>query len=220
MSAGSVLSPEGALLAPLRPPARGPRSAVPEWPSDAVAALAQEFAPVCAAAVDADEVAVALEASGMGDRIALDSYGRRSVFALAEDLLDHVPRWPSMPPPPPPRGSSLRAGRQVLRRTALYLTPLALGFGLAHQVDSTPVWVTSGALVAGWSSAQGLAYLAYRVAGRGGVQRAARFLLTGFAVLAVLWVAALVATSVAGLASQNPGWPSTTAMDGIAWSAR
>jgi hypothetical protein len=205
MSAGSVLSPGSALLAPPRPTVREAQPAVPDSPLDPVAALAEEFAPVCAAAVDADEVAVALEASGMGDRVALDSYGRRSVFALAEDLLARVPRRPAPPPPPRPRHGSVAAGRQVLLRSTLYLTPLALALGLAHQFDSTPVWVTAGALVAGWSTAQGLAYLAYRVAGRGGTGPAARFLLTGFTVLAMVWTAALVGTSVAGMASQPGG---------------
>ena len=93
----------------------------------------------------------------------------------------------------------------MLLRSALYLTPLALALGLAHQLDSMPVWVTAGALVAGWSTAQGLGYLAYRVAGRVGTDRAARFLLCGFTVLAALWTAALVGTSVAGLASQPGG---------------
>jgi hypothetical protein len=192
------------LPGPGRAPAREGDPAGADLPAlDPVDRLAEEFATVCATALDADEVAVALEASGLGDRIALDSYGQRDVFALAEDLLARAPGHPA--PTMAPRPQAILAGRQVVLRSALYLTPLALALGAAHQLASIPGWVTAGALVAGWSSAQGLAYLGYLVGGRGGDARAARFLLVGFAALAVLWTAALTGTSGAELKGQPGG---------------
>jgi hypothetical protein len=205
MSAGSVLSfGDGMPGLGRRPPATGPEPFAPHSAGlDPVDVLAEEFAMVCAGAVDADEVAVALEACGLGDRIAMDTYGQRDVFALAEELLARVPRRAASPLPPP--RPTVPAGRQVLLRSMLYLTPLVLAMGAAQQLAGIPGWVTAGALVAGWSAAQGLAYLGYLVGGRGGDVRAARFLLVGFTALAALWTAALVGTSGARLGSQPGG---------------
>src|SRR3954454_3253850 len=106
--------------------------------------------------VDTDEVAALLESTGMNDRLAHRRYGYSTVFALAREV--HAEASVPGVPPPPARGQPAVA-RDILVRAALYLTPTAVAIGIAPHLGNLPWYATTGLLVAGWGSAQALAYL-------------------------------------------------------------
>jgi hypothetical protein len=154
----------------------------------------------CLAAVDVDEVAALLEASGINDRVAAREYGAPSVFVLASRVvarsLDESPTVvdePEMVPRPP----ATRLVVDTAVRATLYLTPLAVGLGAASQVDGVPAVAGTGTLVLGWGGGQALAYLGYRALSERGPAAAARLLGAGFAVAALGWCAVLAAVGAA-----------------------
>jgi hypothetical protein len=155
-----------------------------------LAALAVDLAAACRAAVDVDEVAALLEASGVNDRIAQQVYAQPGVFALADALLRQVPRVAQEPAPPtaPPLRPRVIT---TLVRAALYLTPAVLAAGASSQLSRLPVLAGPGALIAGWAGAQGLSYLGYVRLNTAGPAGAARLLLAGFGALAAVWGAVL-----------------------------
>lgn len=59
--------------------------------ADPVMSLAVRMRPTCRRAIDVDEVAAVLEASGINDGVATREYGHTSVFALAAAVLEHTP---------------------------------------------------------------------------------------------------------------------------------
>ena len=151
------------------------------------------------AAADVDEVAAVLEASGVNDRVAAEGYGYPSVFALAEVV--HALAEPRRAGPGVRRDGPRRT-REVfdtLVRAGLHLTPTVLAIGAAHRLGGLPRYATIGLLVAGWSFAQALAFLGYRVAGVSGRAAAARPVALGFGVFAAVWVGVLA------IAGAGPG---------------
>jgi hypothetical protein len=166
-------------------------SATPDrYAAQRLTALAADLAVACRAAVDVDEVAALLEASGVNDRVAQQVYAQPGVFALAEALLRRVPR--SAEQPAPPTAPPLRPRAiTTLVRAALYLTPAVLAAGVATELAQLPVLAGPGALVAGWAGAQGLSYLGYVRLNSAGPAGAARLLLAGFGALAAVWAAVL-----------------------------
>ena len=177
MSAGSLVGLEGEWS----DRRAGPEGKPGHSGGDPVAELAEHFAPVCRQAVDVDEIAAHLEASGIGDRVAATRYGYPDVFALAAELQRRVP---VVAIPMVPAGMPLPVSvRQALIRWTLYLTPLAIVLGAAREVGHVPVAVTTGVLVLGWAVSQGLAYLGYTAVGRSGPTAAARFLAVAFAIV-------------------------------------
>jgi hypothetical protein len=134
--------------------------------SDPMTALVERMRPVCARAVDADEVAAVLEANGINDRVAARDYDVTSVFSLAAAVL-------------------LKSGTRNTDETLVD----------AVEVRRTPVrrlpLTTKGALVFGWGLSQALAYLGYCVLGTAGRTGAARLLAVGFGLVAAGWGALL-----------------------------
>jgi hypothetical protein len=161
---------------------------------DPIAGLAAEMADVCTRAVDVDEVAAVLEASGINDRLATRDYDMPSVFALAAAVLAHSGTYAEMPPPETAEAPALRPMVvPTLVRSLLYLTPTAVALGAARQVGGVSVMATVGTLVFGWGAAQVLAFLGYRALGERGPVAACRVLGVGFAALSAIWL-----TSVCG----------------------
>ncbi len=131
-----------------------------------VAALCEQFAAVCESAVDPLEIASALEFEGLGDQAAKRRYGYPDVFALAQDMYFRVQRNPAEPdaPPDPWQGN----GRlRPLLHGVLYAVPgvcfpAAVGLLIGPGVEIALIV----ALLAAWSTGQGLAYLGYIRLGR------------------------------------------------------
>ncbi len=155
-----------------------------------VAALCEQFAPVCESAVDPLEIASALEFEGLGDQAAKLRYGFPDVFALAQDMYFRVPRRPAEPeePPDPWRDSGrLRpALHSLLYALPGICFPAAVGLLIGHGVEITLIV----ALLVAWSTGQGLAYVGYIRLGRtldaGQTRRVLRVALTaGLAVVAI-----------------------------------
>src|SRR5258708_3748312 len=131
-----------------------------------VAALCEQFAPVCESAVDPLEIASALEFEGLGDQVAKLRYGFPDVFALAQDMYFRVPRRPAEPQAPPDPwqgGGRLRpALHSLLYALPGICFPAAVGLLIGHGVEITLIV----ALLIAWSTGQGLAYLGYIRLGR------------------------------------------------------
>jgi hypothetical protein len=188
MSAGDVRSPQAtATIGPIDHlrAVTETSQAVPVT----VAGLCDDFAPVCASAVDPLEIASALEFDGMSDQMARDRYGYRDVFALAGEMYVQAPRQPAEPDPPadPWRQSRL----QPLLHAMLYSLP-AVCFPAAAALLGGPAvhFVLVTALLAGWGASQGLASLGYRRLGQtADAGQAKRLLRAGMlAALAVITV--------------------------------
>ncbi|GII24050.1 hypothetical protein [Planosporangium mesophilum] len=199
MSAGAVyLSVNGRPFTdtPPRP------SATPLQP-DGMDELRRRMTPVCESAVDALEIAAALEAEGLSDQAVRTRYGYPDVFALAEHLYGWVPRRPAEPPALPERWRTRPAEHVV--HGLLYATP-AVCFPVAAPLltgTATLVGFLVSTLVS-WASSQALAHLGYARAGRLDPAGSLWILRAGTAVaLGVLWVA--LATSAALVPAPTAG---------------
>jgi len=142
---------------------------------------------VCVSAIHPLEIAAALEADGMSDRVAQSRYGYADVFSVAEELFLRIPRRPSDP-------SSQRedepAGR-FLARGLGFVIPSGLLVGLSRELNLTAfVGIMVLALFIPWSGMQVVAYLDTRLRGREEDSAAARIVATG-AVAIVVAVATL-----------------------------
>jgi hypothetical protein len=131
-----------------------------------VAALCEQFAPVCESAVDPLEIASALEFEGLGDQAAKQRYGFPDVFALAQDMYFRVPRRPAEPEAPPDPWRDAGRLRPALHSLLYALPgicfPAAIGLLIGHGVEITLIV----ALLVAWSTGQGLAYVGYIRLGR------------------------------------------------------
>jgi hypothetical protein len=131
-----------------------------------VAALCEQFAPVCESAVDPLEIASALEFEGLGDQAAKLRYGFRDVFALAQDMYFRVPRRPAEPETPPDPWRDSGRFRPALHSLLYALPgicfPAAIGLLIGHGVEITLIV----ALLVAWATGQGLAYVGYIRLGR------------------------------------------------------
>ncbi|MGC9671067.1 hypothetical protein ACNTMW_31545 [Planosporangium sp. 12N6] len=192
MSAGTVyLSAASRRYADAPPPPTAP-------PGDpgGVAELRRRMTAVCESAVDALEVAAALEADGLSDQAVRTRYGFPDVFALAEDLYRRVPRRPAEPPEAPEPWQVKPAEHVV--NGLLYAVP-AVCFPVA-----APLLAGRAALVgflvatlASWALSQGLAYLGHARAGRLDPGGSRWILRAGAGVaLAVLWGVLAASTSL------------------------
>src|SRR5216683_1041457 len=96
-----------------------------EFPPPTIAALCDEFAEICESAVDALEIASALEFAGISDRTARLRYGAGvDVFVLAQEMYFRVPRRPAEPEPPPDPWRQVSKFQPALRGL-LYALPAA-----------------------------------------------------------------------------------------------
>jgi hypothetical protein len=157
--------------------------------------LVDRVRPVASAAVDALQVAAALEADGITDRSAQVQYGFGDVFALAAEVHRRTA------PTHSPTGSARRRARQWLAglrdvgHGVLYLLPAAVFPAVLAVLGRRSLLlglVVAGAI--GWVWAGAAAWLAYRLLGRnhpGGAGRVLRWL-----ALAGLPVAATASTVI------------------------
>jgi hypothetical protein len=180
VSAGDVRTQLPAALRPARDDGGLPHLAVAGrsgGPPDTVAGLCEEFAEVCASAVDPLEVASALEFDGISDQMVRNRYGYADVFALAREMYGRVPRQPAEPPPPADPWLASRV--QPLLHGLLYGLP-AVCFPAAAALLAGPGLhpLLIIALLTAWAASQGLASLGYqrlgRTAGRGQARRLLR----------------------------------------------
>lgn len=166
-------------------------SAAPPTVITPAAALAQQVHARLGWAADTGEVAAVLESAGINDRAA-GTYGHPSVFTLARQILT-VPAKPDPRPGPAPEGLRVPI-IDALVRAGLYLTPTVIAVGSAPLLGTLPWYATTGLLMAGWGTAQALAFLGYQAVNEAGVRCAARRLALGFATLALIWAALLAAS--------------------------
>jgi hypothetical protein len=129
---------------------------LPENPVGLAGLLPPELEPVCAAAVDALEIAAALEAAGISNRVAQTTFGRPDLFSMAEELYEarsgrSVPLEVARKTPRP-------GGREDLAVGLLFAAPalsIAVAARALHLV--LPWWTLPLALTIGWSFGQALA---------------------------------------------------------------
>ncbi|MER7831244.1 hypothetical protein [Streptomyces sp. NPDC095602] len=175
----------------------------PGWAAaDPVDELTARLEDLIAQAVHPDEIAAVLESDGMTDDHIRLTYGREDSFALAEDLYARVERRHPEPPVPPAEPWHTGLGACLLRGLVFALPGLAYVLG-APLLDGPPaafglpagtVPLLAGA-VTGWAWNQALAHRAYAWLGLGDRAAAARTLLTGGPLGALL--GALVAVAAA-----------------------
>jgi hypothetical protein len=160
--------------------------------------LRERLSRICASAVDPLEIASALEFEGVNDAVVQERFGRRDVFALAEELYGAAPRRPFEPADPtdPWQFSRFRP----LLHALLYGLPAVCflaGRGLLTGAGVVPVLVV--ALVVAWSLSQAVAYLGYLRLGTSGRDRAKTTLrLAAVVALVVVIVADIVVAVVTG----------------------
>lgn len=192
-------------------PALGPRLRTrPSWAEDPLDELAERLADACGAAVHPDEIAAVLESDGLTQEQITGRYGRRDLFAVAEELYARVPRRFPDPPPPPdpwrtsPWGCALRGAVFALPGLAYVLGAGLLAGGTGGESGTggaigtgATAGLAASALIA-WAWNQGLAHRAYvRLAG-GGRHAAAHSLLAGAP-------AGALGAAAAGLLLPGPG---------------
>lgn len=132
----------------------------PEQAAERLADLAVRLGPCCAEAVDVLEVAARLEAEGVNDTLAVERYGHRDVFALAERLYHDSMREPGPGPAPQPVWRS--TGRHHLLRGVLFGLPGLLYAAVGHTATGprATALITASLLVA-WALSEGLSFLGY-----------------------------------------------------------
>ncbi|MFJ8693637.1 hypothetical protein [Streptomyces roseolilacinus] len=187
-----------------RPPRQRPGWAA----ADPVDELTARLEDLIARAVHPDEIAAVLESDGMTDDHIRLTYGREDSFALAEDLYARVERRhpdPSTAPPGTPWHAGL--GGCVLRGLVFALPGLAYVLGApllagppgALGLPAGTVPPLAGA-VTGWVWNQALSHRAYAWLGLGDRTAAARALLTGAP------LGALLGTLAAAAAARPDQW--------------
>ncbi|WP_433547992.1 hypothetical protein ACQPZG_25175 [Streptomyces sp. CA-294286] len=174
----------------------------PRWATataaDPVDELATRLHGLVAAAVHPDEIAAILESDGMNDEHIRLTYGRANSFELAEDLYARVPRAypePTLPPGDPWHVSLLPC---LLRGLVFALPGLAYVLGAPFATGSAPVAVLLASALTGWAWNQALAHRAYTWLGLGDRPAAARALLVGAPLGALLGTGVALAVSGAG----------------------
>lgn len=175
----------------------------PTWAAaDPIDELTERLKDVIAQAVHPDEIAAVLESDGMTDDHIRLTYGRRDSFALAEDLYARVERRFPEPAGPPTDPWHTGLGGCVLRGLVFALPGLAYVLGAplpagppgTFGLPAGTVPLLAGA-VTGWVWNQALSHRAYAWLGLGDRSAAARTLLAGAPLGALL--GALVAVGAA-----------------------
>ena len=160
---------------------------------DPLDALVDRVRPVAARSVDGLQVAAALEASGVTDRVARVEFGFDDVFDLASEIHRRV-----IPADDPPRRRPDRVWAVELRdigHGAMYLLPAAL-FPPALAAlgrDASVLGIVLAAAI-GWVWSGATAWLGYQLLGQH--RNRAVAILMRWSLVAVLPVAAVAAVSV------------------------
>src|SRR6266511_1962293 len=129
--------------------------------------LVDRVRPVASAAVDALQVAAALEADGITDRSAQVQYGFGDVFALAAEVHRRTAPTRSSTGSAPGRARQWLAGLRDVGHGVLYLLPAAVFPAVLAVLGRRALLlglVVAGAV--GWVCAGAAAWLAYRLLGR------------------------------------------------------
>lgn len=145
--------------------------------TDPIDVLSRRLNDVCTRAVDPLQIAAALEADGMGDRMASEHYDRANVFALAEDLYHRVPlrvshRRLTEEPDEAPAWRDLSRG-------VLFVLPGALYIAAVHGFTSLEAaYALLVSLIFAWVWGQGSGYLGHMLIGRKASGTARRLVLS------------------------------------------
>jgi hypothetical protein len=147
---------------------------------DPVDLLSREFDEVCTTAIDAYQIAAALEAQGLNDRIARERYSKRDIFSLAAELHHRVPlRARAGEASPVAEGTPAPPVSALIMRGPIYLVPALFFIGAGDWVRRDGVaWIALTALLLAWVWNQGLGVLTHRLIGRmdpNGARRMARW---------------------------------------------
>jgi len=176
---------------------------LPRISTDPLDELVDRIRPTLVRAVDALQVAAALEADGCTDRIARVEYGFSDVFALAAEV------YHRLGPPADAIGEpavAAHTGRDTVRLIAhgpLYALPAAVFpavLGVLGQRSAVLALVLASGL--GWMAAGTVAYGAYRLLGAARPGAAARLL----RVAALLAPPAGAAAGLAVIGGAGGGW--------------
>jgi hypothetical protein len=168
---------------------------------DPLDTLVDRVRPLAAHSVDALEVAAALEATGVTDRVARVWFGFTDVFELAEEVRRRAPAtdWPAKPAP---RRRS--APWRDVSHGLIYLMPAAIFpaavAGLGGRVAFVMAIVLTAAV--GWVYSGVVAWRAYHLIGDARPHPAQRLLL--WAALAAMPIGAAVAGAVVVVTGANP----------------
>ncbi len=110
-------------------------------------------------AVDAFEIAAAIEAYGIGDELARTRYGHDDVFSLATDIYERVPLRPR---PRTVVAEEDLVGRRRLLRGALFALPGVMFVPLSRLATTrSAALVLIVVIVGGWAASQGIASMAH-----------------------------------------------------------
>ncbi|WP_030437159.1 hypothetical protein [Actinoplanes subtropicus] len=176
---------------------------LPRVSTDPLDELVDRVRPALARAVDALQVAAALEADGCTDRVARVEYGFPDVFALAAEVFRRLGPPAEATAEPAGAAHGWRAALRLLAHGPLYALPAAVFPAVLAVLDQRaviPALVVAG--VFGWTAAGSVAFAAYRLLGSYRPGAAARLLRV--TLLAAPAAGALAGLAVAGLA--GGGW--------------
>ncbi|MFI9642198.1 hypothetical protein ACIG87_19375 [Micromonospora sp. NPDC051925] len=179
--------------------ADGPERTIllPRISTDPVDDLVERVRPQLTRAVDALQVAAALEADGHTDRTAQVEYGYRDVFVLAAEVfrrMGPIPPGDDRTPTAPTTGPGRRGDLRTISHGLLYVLPSA-AFPAVLAVVGRPGLVLGMILAGtvGWIYSGVVAYSAFRLLGLGRPRSASRVLRLAALTAPLLGVAAGVA---------------------------
>ncbi|MBU2670794.1 hypothetical protein KOI35_45565 [Actinoplanes bogorensis] len=150
---------------------------LPRISTDPLDMLVDRMRPALGRAVEALQVAAALEADGVTDRIARVEYGFPDVFALASEVFRRLGPPSDDPPAPAAAGNSRRRTLRLLLHGPLYALPSAVFPAVLAVLGHRNALITlTVAGVIGWAYAGTVAFAAYQLLGSNRPHRAARLL--------------------------------------------
>jgi hypothetical protein len=166
---------------------------------DPLDGLIDRMRPLAARAVDALQVAAALETAGVTDQAARARFGFADVFALAEAVYRRVPPAPE----PAPADQRQDRGWRDVGHGAMYLIAVAT-FPPALAVVGRSVSITALVVTAatGWVLSGVISWLAYRLLGDGQARSAGQLL--GWATLVAIPLGAAVGGTMVAAAGAAP----------------
>jgi hypothetical protein len=188
------------------PPTPAPPShdvVLPRVSTDPLDELVDRIRPTVARAVDALQVAAALEADGCTDRIARVEYGFSDVFLLAAEVFHRLGPPAGPTETPEAAGDTWRGSLRLIAHGPLYLLPAAVFpavLGVLGHRSVVLALVLAGGV--GWIAAGTVAYAAYRLLGAGRPGAAAGLLRTA----ALLAPPAGAAVGAGVIAAAGGGW--------------
>ena len=167
--------------------------------ADPIDVLGRRLDPVCTSAVDALEIAAALEADGLTDVLASERYGLPDVFSLAHELHRRIPLRPR---PVAEAPADITVNWSCVGRGVLFALPAIYFLAIEDAISSRVATIVLVAVtIGGWAASQAISIAAHTVLAQRG-----RSATLGFLRLA-LTIAVLGAVVLAGVAVVL-GWES------------